>query len=267
MAAAAAPTLVLGATGAAGSALARRLAARGQTLVLAGGRDVDKVKALAAELNAVCHDAPIDATLDDGGKSIESAVATAVAAGDGRLGGLAYCVGSINLKPMKRASVDDHLGTYKINVIGAAEALKHAQKALVKESDTRKAAAAEELPFAPPGVVLFSSVAARAGLTNHTIISAAKAAVEGFAVAAAAELAPKVRVNVVAPSLSESAMAKPMLSNAAIAEAVAAAHPLGRTGLPEDLAAAADFLLSNDARWVTAQILGVDGGRSHIAGK
>lgn len=269
-----APVLVLGAAGAAGAALCRRLAARGAPLALVGGRDAEAVRSLAGELGAPAaryvHPDGVDATLADGGASLKAAVDAAVRAGDGRLGGLAYCVGSINLKPLRRAAIADHMETYAVNVVGAAEALRHAHKALAKESDARRAAAEAEgaaPPFAPPGVVFFSSVAARAGLPNHTIISAAKAGVEGLAVAAAAELAPKVRVNAVAPSLSASAMAAPMLSNEAVAQGVAAAHPLRRTGLPTDLAAAADYLLGDGAGWVTGQVLAVDGGRGSIAGK
>ena len=270
----AAPVLVLGAAGAAGAALCGRLAARGARVALAGGRDAGAVRALAAALPASsvahAHGDAVDAALEDGGASLKAAVQAAVEAGGGRLGGLAYCIGSVDLRPLRRASPSDFLRAYAVNVVGAAEALKLAHKALAAECDARASEAAKSAgtaPHAPPGVVLFSSVAARAGLPNHTVVGSAKAAVEGLVVAAAAELAPKVRVNAVAPSLAASAMAAPMLGNAKAAEAIAAAHPLRRTGLPEDLAAAADYLLSDASGWVTATVLAVDGGRGAVAGK
>jgi len=113
--------------------------------------------------------------------------------------------------------------------------------------------------------VLFSSVAVQQGFSNHAIISSAKGAVEGLTRALAAEMAPKVRVNAVAPSISHSAMAMPMLGKEAMAQALAKSHPLGRVGNADDSAALASFLLSDDASWITGQIIGVDGGRHAVA--
>ncbi len=114
-------------------------------------------------------------------------------------------------------------------------------------------------------IVLFSSVAAQKGFTNHTIIATAKAAIEGLTVTLAAEFAPSIRVNCIAPSLTNSKIAQSMLKNPIVAEALAKAHPLKRVGEGKDSAALAKFLLSDESSWVTGQIIGVDGGRSSLS--
>ena len=100
---------------------------------------------------------------------------------------------------------------------------------------------------------------------NHSIISSAKSAVEGLTVALAAEFAPNVRVNCIAPSLSISKMAAPMLKNEKMADSIAKMHALKRIGSGEDFSAIVNFLLSKDSSWITGQIIGVDGGRSSVA--
>lgn len=166
------------------------------------------------------------------------------------LTGLAYCVGDIVLKPLKRASAADFRRCFDLHVVGAAESIKGAEALLRKNGGS---------------VVLFSSVAVAQGFTNHAVISSAKGAVEGLTRALAAEYAPKVRVNAIAPSISRSAMAEPMLGKEAMASALAKAHPLARVGEPDDAAALASFLLSEEAGWITGQVIGVDGGRAAIA--
>jgi NAD(P)-dependent dehydrogenase (short-subunit alcohol dehydrogenase family) len=214
------------------------LAASGRAIHLAA-RDP---AALGAELGAPVStfDARDDA-------SIAAAVADATT--DAGLGGLAWCVGSIVLKPLARASADDFLDAFRLNVLGAALAVKAAQPALAK---------------AGGAVLLFSSVAVRQGFPMHSVISAAKGGVEGLALALAAELAPSVRVNCIAPSLTRSKMAAPLLSNPAMEKAMGAMHPLGRIGTPEDAAQLGAFLLGPQASWMTGQILGVDGGRGTL---
>lgn len=232
--------VVVGATGAVGSALARRRAGQGDRVVLIA-RDAARLRALAQDLpgsEAIAADAMDPAALR-----------AAVAAAGPAVSGLAYCAGSIALKPLRRTGEEDFLDAFRLNALGAALAVQAAQDALVA---------------AKGAVVLFSTVAARAGFPNHAAIAAAKAAVEGLTVALAAELAPAVRVNCVAPSLTRSAMAAPLIGNPQMAEAIAKQHPIPRLGEGEDSAALADFLLSRAAGWITGQVFAVDGGRSSV---
>ena len=138
----------------------------------------------------------------------------------------------------------------KLNLYSAIEVIKGFQEDLKKNSGS---------------IVLFSSVAAQKGFTNHTIIATAKAAIEGLTVTLAAEFAPNIRVNCIAPSLTNSKIAQPMLKNPIVAEALAKAHPLKRVGEGKDSASIAKFLLSDESSWVTGQIIGVDGGRSSLS--
>jgi NAD(P)-dependent dehydrogenase (short-subunit alcohol dehydrogenase family) len=232
--------LVLGATGGVGAALARRLAARGVRPVLLA-RDAARLATLAAELPGA-ESLVVDVT--------DSAALKSAIQGLGwPLAGLAFCVGSIVLKPAARTSEADLVDAFRLNAVAAAMAVQAALPALVA---------------AQGSVVLFSSVAARTGFTNHLAIAAAKAAVEGMTVALAAELAPAVRVNCIAPSLTRSRIAEPLTKNPAMAEAIAKLHPLPRLGEPEDIAAMADLLLSPAAGWITGQVIAVDGGRSTL---
>lgn len=232
--------LILGATGAVGAALARRVAARGLRPALVA-RDAGRLAALAAEISGSLA---IPADVEDA-----AALRGAVAAAGTPLAGLAYCVGSIALKPLKRVTEADMLTAFRLNALGAMLAVQAAQEALAAGKGA---------------VVLFSSIAARTGFTNHAAIAAAKGAVEGLTVALAAELAPSIRINCIAPSLTRSSMAAPLLANAQMADAIAKQHPIPRLGEGEDAAALADFLLSDQAGWITGQIMAVDGGRSTV---
>ena len=235
--------VILGATGAIGGALARRLTAAGRGLHLVG-RDAGRLAALAGELGATHAVADV---MD------EAALAQAVVAAGAPIEGLAYCVGSIVMGPLRRATGAAFVEAYRLNAAGAALAV---------------AAAADGLRAAPgSGVVLFSTVAARSGFANHAVIAAAKGAVEGLTVALAAELAPHVRVNCIAPSLTRSGIAAPLLANEAVARAIAAQHPIPRLGEGEDAAALAAFLLGPEAGWITGQVMAVDGGRSTVRTK
>ena len=232
--------LILGATGAVGAALARCLAKRGVSLALVA-RDQGRLSALAAELpNSIVIPADVTDT---------ARLGAAIAAAGTPLAGLAYCVGSIALKPLKRVTEADMMDAFRINALGPTLAVQAAQEALVAGQGS---------------VVLFSSIAARAGFANHAAIAAAKGAVEGLTVALAAELAPAIRVNCIAPSLTRSTMAAPLLGNASMAEAIARQHPIPRLGEGEDAAALADFLLSEQSGWITGQVIAVDGGRSSL---
>lgn len=237
------PVLIFGATGGIGGAIAEGLAASGRAVHLAG-RDAARLSALAERLGAPASVCDVLAPGD-----IARTVSEAAIPHGGALSGLVFAVGSIILKPLKRTTAEDHLSAYRLNVVAAAEAI---------------AAAEAALKAGEGAVVLFSSVAARSGFANHAVIGPAKAAVEGLTVSLAAELAPSVRVNCIAPSLTRTAIAAPLTGNEAMARAIAAQHPIPRLGEAEDAAALARFLLGPEAGWITGQVFAVDGGRSSL---
>lgn len=235
------PVLIFGGVGGVGEALARRLRASGRAVAITS-RSPERVAALAAEIGAspiVCD------TLD------EASIAAAVTAAsrDGRLGGMVYAVGSIVLKPLARTTAADMMTAFQLNVVGAMLATR---------------SAADALKAAGGSVVLFSSIAAGQGFPLHTAIGTAKGAVEALTRSLAAELAPAVRVNAIAPSLTATPLAAGLTQNPKIAEAIAATHPIPRLGTAEEVAALAAFLLSADAGWMSGQVLGIDGGRSTV---
>lgn len=167
------------------------------------------------------------------------------------LHGLVYAVGSINLKPFGRLTAEDFLNDYRLNVLGAAQLIQLSVKAL-------KNAGASS-------IVLISTVAAKIGLPYHASVAAAKGAVEGLALALAAEFAAQqIRVNVVSPSLTDTPMAQNLLSSAEKREASAKRHPLGRIGLPEDISSMITFLLSDQSSWMTGQVIAIDGGLGNL---
>ena len=233
--------LILGATGAIGSALAKKIVSDGDQVHLVA-RDEASVSTLASELNASFT--ACDVLEDNFSEKILSDLA------ETSINGLAYCVGSIDLKPLKLSKKKDFLDCFNLNLISATEIIR---------------ASYEKLKENKGAIVLFSTVAARKGFTNHSIISSAKAAVEGLTVALAAEFSPNVRVNCIAPSLSKSKMGEFLLKNEKIAEGIAKLHPLKRLGEGSDFSAIAKFLMSEESSWITGQIIGVDGGRSSIA--
>ena len=231
--------LIFGATGSVGSSLAEQLKNSGNDIHLIA-RNENEVKAIAEKLGCSYTVADV---LEDG--FIEK-----VRLDINDIKGIAYCVGSIDLKPLRMVTEADMNKCMKLNLYSAIEAIKGFQESLKKNKGS---------------VVLFSTVAAQRGFTNHTIIASAKAAVEGLTVTLAAEFAPNIRVNCIAPSLSKSKIAEPMLKNPAIAEGIAKAHPLKRLGEGKDSAALAKFLITEESSWVTGQIIAVDGGRSKLS--
>ena len=164
--------------------------------------------------------------------------------------GIAYCVGSIDIKPFKLTKSSDFVSSYVLNLVAVTEIIRNFENNLKRNNAS---------------VVLFSTVAAKKGFVNHSIISSAKSGVEGLTVALAAEFAPNIRVNCIAPSLTKSKIAEPMLKNKALADGIAKAHPLKRLGEGKDSAALAKFLITEESSWITGQVIGVDGGRSSVA--
>lgn len=166
------------------------------------------------------------------------------------LDGVVYCPGSINLKPFHRLTTDDFLHDWQINVLGAVKSLQIVLPRL-KAADHAS-------------VVLFSSVAAGTGMPFHTSIAASKGAVESLTKSLAAEWAPKIRVNAIAPSLTHTPLTAKLLASDEKIQAASKRHPLQKIGAPDDIAAAVLFLLGEDSRWITGQILPVDGGLSSL---
>lgn len=161
--------------------------------------------------------------------------------------GVVYCPGSINLKPFNRLTTQDFLKDFQQNVLGAVSSI---QKVL---PNLKKADGAS--------IVLFSTVAAKLGMPFHASVAASKSAVEGLAKSLAAELgASKIRVNVIAPSLTDTPLAGSLLNTEEKRDASAKRHPLQRIGTPDDMAQLVKFLLSDESSWITGQVIGADGG-------
>jgi NAD(P)-dependent dehydrogenase (short-subunit alcohol dehydrogenase family) len=164
--------------------------------------------------------------------------------------GFVYCPGSINLKPFKNLKITHFQDDMDINFL---HMVKVFQAVLPKLLQSPQAA-----------VVLFSSVAASTGMPFHSSIAAAKAAVEGFGKAIAAEYAPKIRVNTIAPSITNTPLSEKFLNSDAKMERSAERHPLKKVGEPKDIAQMAQFLLSDQSTWITGQVFHVDGGMSTL---
>ena len=231
--------IIFGATGSIGSSLAKKLKDSGQDIHLVA-RNEESVQQLASQLD--CAYTVVDVLENNFIEKVKSDIPEAK--------GIAYCVGSIDLKPVRMVKEQDLNNCMKLNLYSAVEVVKGYQESLKKNKGS---------------IVLFSTVAAQRGFTNHAIIASAKAAVEGLTVSLAAEFAPNIRVNCIAPSLTNSKIAEPMLKNKVLAEGIAKAHPLKRLGEGQDSAALAKFLLTDESSWMTGQIIAVDGGRSKLS--
>ena len=164
--------------------------------------------------------------------------------------GFVYCPGSINLRPFKMLKPEAFQKDMEINFMGMIRCV-HGILPRLNQAEN-------------PSIVLFSTVAVKVGMPFHTSIAAAKGAVEGFAKSLAAEYAPKLRVNVIAPSLTDTPLAGKLLSSEEKKEKMGQRHPLKRVGTVHDIASTAVFLLKEESSWMTGQILGVDGGMSTL---
>lgn len=164
--------------------------------------------------------------------------------------GLVYCPGSINLKPFKMLKHKDFEEEMNLNFLSLVKVVQEVLPKLKKAENA--------------SLVFFSTVAVKVGMPFHTSVAAAKGAIEGFAKSLAAEYAPSLRVNVIAPSLTDTPLAEKLLSNDSKKEKMSERHPLKRVGNAKDIANAATFLLSDENSWITGQIIGVDGGLSTL---
>lgn len=168
-----------------------------------------------------------------------------------QLDGLVYCPGTINLKPFQRLKMEDFKNDLEINLLGAIKVLQGSFKSLKKAKGS--------------SVVLFSTVASKLGMNFHSSIAMAKAGVEGLGKSLAAEWAMhNIRVNIIAPSLTDTPLAEQLLSSEDRKEATNKRHPIGRYGQSEDISNMAHFLLDDKSGWITGQVMGIDGGMGSL---
>ena len=236
-------TLILGVTSGIGSALAQRIHASGGSVIPAG-RNAERLRVVASALGeeGILFDAA-------SWESIDRAVQEA-AGRHGRLDGVALCTGSLLLKPAHLTTEGEYRATMSVNLDAAFATVRAAAMAMMNAGGS---------------IVLVSSAAARVGLANHEAIAAAKAGIIGLVLAAAASYAPRgIRVNCVAPGLTETPLTARITANEASRRASESMHALGRIGRPGEVASAMAWLLDPENAWVTGQVIGVDGGLAGV---
>ena len=167
-----------------------------------------------------------------------------------KIDGFVYCPGSINLRPFNTLKIESFLEDYKINFLGAIKSLKIILP-LMQKSDNSS-------------IVFFSTVAVSTGMPFHSSISSSKGAIEGLTRSLAAEFAPNIRVNSIAPSIVKTNLSEKFLNSDLKIEKASERHPLGRIGKVEEISKLAAYLLSDDSRWVTGQVINIDGGIGSI---
>ena len=234
--------VVVGGSGGVGFAIAARARANGRAVAVVA-RTADRLEQLAQEIGA--HAFVADAT------DLESMQACLERIGDecGPIEGYAHAVGSVVLRPLHALTLDEWNRTLTINATSAFVGLKSILPIMMKQR--------------AGSIVLFSSVAVQTGLANHEAIAAAKGAIEGIVRSAAISYARYgIRINAIAPALTRTPLSKNLWASDAMLAASVAMHPLGRIGEPADIAAAALFALSDDAAWMSGQIIGIDGALS-----
>ena len=169
---------------------------------------------------------------------------------EGVIDGIIYCPGSINLKPFRAIKLQDYKNDFELNVLGAIKCIQ----AYTANLQLSKNAS----------IVLFSTIAVQMGMPFHSSVAISKGAIEGLTKSLAAEFSPKIKVNCIAPSLTNTPLADKLINTPEKLEASNNRHPLKRIGTPDDLANMVEFLLSDNSSWITGQILHVDGGMSAL---
>jgi NAD(P)-dependent dehydrogenase (short-subunit alcohol dehydrogenase family) len=241
--------VIYGGSGGIGSAIAVELAGRGHRLHLVA-RDADRL----AEAAARCVTAGGEASWTAADVMDDTSFDRVMTEVSGPIDGLAYCVGSITLRPAHRLGWADVEADYRRNAWGALRAAQAALTGLRAAEGTSS-------------ILLFSTVAVAQGFGQHASIAMAKGAVEALTRSLAAEWAPKIRVNAIAPSLTRTPLARALTQNEATANAIAALHAMQRLGEAGDVAPLAALLLGPESGWITGQVFGIDGGRSTLRTK
>ena len=231
--------LIIGGTGAIGSSLAKQIKNLHYNPILIA-RDKVNLEKISKQLN--CEYFECDVLDSEKLKTIINNL-------DQSIYGLAYCAGSIDLKPFKLTKDSDFIESFKINTLGATNAIKAAQPSLLTNNGS---------------ILLFSTIAVKQGFTNHSIISSAKGAIEGLTLSLAAEFAPSIKVNCIAPSLTYSKMSEKLVKNENIKKAIEVMHPIPKIGTGGDFANIGAYLLSENNKWITGQVIHIDGGRSTL---
>ncbi|WP_136796331.1 MULTISPECIES: SDR family NAD(P)-dependent oxidoreductase [Desulfosediminicola] len=233
--------VIYGGSGGIGSATARLLSQQGCVVHLVG-RNIARLSSIAEELGAGYTVGDIEQS-----ETFSQVQQDFSAPWDG----LVYSIGTINLMSLRRLTREHFIKDFQVNCIGAAMAVQTGLAALKKSEHGAS-------------VVLYSSVAARQGFAFHASVGMAKGAINGLTLALAAELAPRVRVNAIAPSIVRTSLSEPLLVNEKMVETISQMHAMKRLGSAEDIAGLTGYLLSADSGWITGQIFGVDGGRSTV---
>jgi len=234
--------VIVGGSGSIGKSIAEEVIKKGFVPYLIG-RNFSSLSDLSKKLN--CKFSKADVSDNE---EFEDALKKT----DDTVHGLAYCAGSIDLKPLSSSHPNDYIESFKVNTIGAAMAAKYLKNTLTKNKGS---------------IIFFSSIAASQGFPNHTIVATSKGAIESLTVSLAADFAPEIKVNCIAPSLTETGMTTSIISNPSIKKAIENLHPIPRLGQPRDHGKLATYLLCEPNNWITGQIFNVDGGRSTIRKK
>ena len=230
---------VFGGTGSIGSALSKKLKENNYSPVIIS-RSENELKKLSDEIN--CEYKVCDVLDFENIKRISNEYSDTLC-------GIAYCAGSINLKPLKMTKDEEFIDSFKINTLGAINAIKYNLETLNKNKGS---------------ILLYSTIAVKQGFTNHAIVSTSKGAIEGLTLSLAAEFAPNIKVNCIAPSLTDAKMTQKIISNENIKKAIENMHPIPKIGNGNDFSDIGSYLLSDKNNWSTGQIFHIDGGRSTL---